>query len=89
MPSVAPNMAEGKLVSWLVNVGELAQRGEPLLEVETDKATVEVEASATGTLRRRLARTGMVVPVGALIGIITTGEAGDAEVNTFIQNFGR
>lgn len=89
LPSVAPNMAEGKLANWLVKTGEAVERGEPLLEVETDKATVEVESPVTGILRRRLAKAGTTLPVGALIGIVAPAEIGEADINLFIQGYGR
>lgn len=64
------DMKEGKLVRWLKKEGEEVGRGEPLLEIETDKAVVEVEAFASGVLRRILVGEGETVPVGHIIGII-------------------
>jgi pyruvate/2-oxoglutarate dehydrogenase complex dihydrolipoamide acyltransferase (E2) component len=58
------------IVKWLVDEGQPVRRGEPILEVETDKAVQEVEALATGTLRTQLVRPGDNVAVGTLIAMI-------------------
>ena len=51
MPDLGTTVEEMKVVRWLVDEGQPVKRGEPLLEVETDKATVEVESFVTGTLK--------------------------------------
>jgi pyruvate dehydrogenase E2 component (dihydrolipoamide acetyltransferase) len=70
MPKLGFDMQEGTLVHWLKKEGETIDKGEVLAEIETDKATVEVEASAGGTLRRLLVDEGVVVPVGSPIAIV-------------------
>ena len=50
MPNLGYEMEEGKVVSWLKQVGDRVERGEPIAEIETDKTTVEMEAIAAGTL---------------------------------------
>jgi len=70
MPKLGFDMAEGTLIRWVKGVGEAVARGEVLAEIETDKATVEVEALASGTLRRQLVTEGTAVPVGTPIAII-------------------
>jgi pyruvate dehydrogenase E2 component (dihydrolipoamide acetyltransferase) len=90
MPSVIPDMSEGKIVGWLVKPGGMVEKGEPLLEVETDKAVVEYEAPVSGILRRRMAKEGATLPVGALIGIvISDSSVSEVEINEFVQSFGR
>src|SRR6059036_1701117 len=65
----------GKIVSWLKKEGEAIKKGEPLLEVETDKAVVEVEATADGVLAGVKSHEGDVVPVGVTIAwIVAPGE---------------
>ena len=54
MPKLGFDMAEGTLVRWLKQVGESINKGEVLAEIETDKATVEVESPASGVLRKLL-----------------------------------
>ncbi len=61
---------DGEIVRWLVQVGEPVRAGQAVVEVETYKATVEVEAPADGVLRRRL-EAGTTVPAGAAIGIVS------------------
>ena len=73
----APEMAQetGKLVSWKKNEGDRVAKGEMLLEVETDKAVVEIEAQAAGILGGVTAKVGDVVPVGQTIGwLLEPGE---------------
>jgi pyruvate dehydrogenase E2 component (dihydrolipoamide acetyltransferase) len=72
MPQVSITTAEVKLVSWLKKPGDPVKRGEPLVEVETDKATVEVESYADGYLRVAKYPDGATVPLDAVIAILTT-----------------
>src|SRR5215813_5058520 len=67
MPALEMAQETGKLVSWRKKEGEQVAKGEMLLEVETDKAVVEVEAAADGILGGVTAKTGDVVPVGQTI----------------------
>ncbi len=75
MPKLGFDMAEGTLVRWVVNEGESIAKGAVLAEIETDKATVEVESTSSGMLLRQLVQQGAVVPVNDPIAII--GEAGE------------
>lgn len=70
MPDLATTESEIKITQWLVEVGQPIKRGEPLLEVETDKAAVEVESFATGVLTEILAEPEDEVDAGAVIAII-------------------
>jgi pyruvate dehydrogenase E2 component (dihydrolipoamide acetyltransferase) len=72
MPKLGFDMREGVLVRWVKNEGETINKGDVLAEIETDKATVEVESSASGVVRRLLASKGDSVPVGAAIAIVGT-----------------
>ena len=74
MPQMGFDMEEGTVVRWLKAEGDHVDRGEPIVEVETDKATVEVESFASGLLRRIVVTEGITVPVGQVIGIIGTAE---------------
>jgi pyruvate dehydrogenase E2 component (dihydrolipoyllysine-residue acetyltransferase) len=70
MPKLGFDMAEGTLVRWVKNEGENINKGDVLAEIETDKATVEVESSASGVVRKLLVDQGAVVPIGAPIAIV-------------------
>ena len=70
MPALGIAQEKGSLVSWLKKEGEPVTKGEPLMEVETDKATVEVEAPASGVLAHVTAAPGDEVPVGQRIAVI-------------------
>ena len=70
MPKLGFDMAEGTLVRWVKAEGESVKKGDVLAEIETDKATVEVESNFSGVLNRRLVEQGTVVPVGSPIAII-------------------
>src|SRR5437773_11079044 len=67
MPALEMAQETGKIVSWLKKEGDTVSKGEILLEVETDKAVVEVEATADGGLAGVKSREGDVVPVGQTI----------------------
>ena len=71
MPALSPTMTEGNVASWLKNEGDSVQAGDILCEIETDKATMEVEATDEGTLGRIVAPAGTEgVAVNAVIGLI-------------------
>ena len=77
MPALELAQETGKVLRWLKSPGEAVQKGEPIVEIETDKVTVEIEAPASGVLRDVTARAGDVVPVGQTIALIVApGEAG-------------
>jgi pyruvate dehydrogenase E2 component (dihydrolipoamide acetyltransferase) len=79
MPALEMAQETGKLVSWLKQEGEPVRKGEMLLEVETDKAVVEVEAAADGILAGVTAKPGDVVHVGHTIAwLVQPGEAAPA-----------
>ncbi len=71
MPSMGYDMKEGIVVRWRKKEGEQVARGEVIAEIETDKATVEMEAYASGVLGKILAEEGASIPVGDLIAVIT------------------
>jgi pyruvate dehydrogenase E2 component (dihydrolipoamide acetyltransferase) len=83
MPALEMAQETGKIVSWLKKEGDVISKGEPLLEVETDKAVVEIEASADGVLAGVKSHEGDVVPVGVTIAwIVATGEQPPTESAT-------
>jgi len=70
MPALGVAQQTGTLLKWLKSEGQAVAKGEPLMEIETDKATVEIEAVASGVLARVTAKPGDEVPVGQTIAII-------------------
>ena len=85
MPKLGFDMAEGLLVRWVKQVGENINKGDVLAEIETDKATVEVESSASGVVLQHIVDQGTMVPVNAPIAIIgSAGEviSGQSSVNS-------
>jgi pyruvate dehydrogenase E2 component (dihydrolipoamide acetyltransferase) len=70
MPNLGFDMEAGRINQWLKGVGDRVQRGEPLAEVETDKAVVEMEATQSGTLVEIVAGVGEEVAVGQVIGYL-------------------
>lgn len=74
MPKLGFDMQEGTLVRWVKQIGDQVNEGDVLAEIETDKATVEVEAYISGTLRQTLAEENSVVNVGEPIAIIGTAD---------------
>jgi pyruvate dehydrogenase E2 component (dihydrolipoamide acetyltransferase) len=78
MPTLGLDMEEATIQAWLKREGEAVRKDEPLLVVETDKASVEISAPETGILRQVLHPEGATVPVTHTIAIIETGEQAEA-----------
>lgn len=79
MPRLSDTMEEGTVGRWLKQPGEQVEKGEIIAEIETDKATMELEAFESGTLQKIVVNEGQTVPIGATIAIIGMGE-GSVEV---------
>jgi pyruvate dehydrogenase E2 component (dihydrolipoamide acetyltransferase) len=78
-------MEEGRLVKWIKNEGDAVKSGEPIAEVETDKAIMELVARGDGVLRKRLIGEGDSKPVGTLIGVIA---AADENIDALVASAG-
>ena len=63
MPKIGLDMEEGTILTWLKQAGDSVEEGEALVEIETDKATTEVEAAVSGTLKEIVAEEGAVVEI--------------------------
>jgi pyruvate dehydrogenase E2 component (dihydrolipoamide acetyltransferase) len=70
MPKLSPTMEEGQLSRWLKKEGDKVSMGEPLAEIDTDKATMEMQALGSGVLRKILIKEGESAPLGQIIAII-------------------
>jgi pyruvate dehydrogenase E2 component (dihydrolipoamide acetyltransferase) len=73
LPDIGEGIAEGEIVKWLVKVGDVVKEHQSIVEVMTDKATVEVPAPAAGTITAIRAKEGETVPVGKVIFSLATG----------------
>jgi len=78
----------GKIIQWLKSEGEQVVKGEPLVEIETDKATVEIEAPANGVLARVSAAAGEDIPVGQVIAAILAPEEVDNKTDASADTVG-
>ncbi|KPJ58805.1 MAG: hypothetical protein AMJ46_13590 [Latescibacteria bacterium DG_63] len=74
MPKMGQTMEKGKIIKWLKKEGEKVEKGEPLLEIETDKTTIEVEARGSGILRRIVTQEGEEAPIATTIAYIAEEE---------------
>ena len=83
MPALGVAQQTGTLLKWLKAEGQSVSKGEPLMEIETDKATVEIEAPASGVLAHVIAQAGDEVPVGQRIALILApGESPETEAKS-------
>jgi pyruvate dehydrogenase E2 component (dihydrolipoyllysine-residue acetyltransferase) len=82
MPKLSPTMEEGQIARWLKKEGDKVSMGEPLAEIDTDKATMEMQALSNGVLRKILVNEGESAPLGQLIAVI--GEA-DEDISSVIN----
>lgn len=88
MPEVLANTAEAALQTWLVKVGDTVSVGQPLAEVETEKAMVEYNSEVDGTLLRVLVEAGKTVDVGTPIAVVGAAGTADGDVDTLLAAAG-
>jgi pyruvate dehydrogenase E2 component (dihydrolipoamide acetyltransferase) len=74
MPKMGDAMTEGKVVRWYKQAGDAVKKGEPVLEIETDKVNLDLEAEADGPLGEHQAKEGEMVPVGGVLATIGGGD---------------
>lgn len=80
MPRLSDTMEEGELARWLKNVGDPVAKGDVIAEIETDKATMDLEAFEDGVLEKQLVEEGTIVPIGEAVAVIGDGSgAGGGE----------
>jgi pyruvate dehydrogenase E2 component (dihydrolipoamide acetyltransferase) len=79
LPDLGEGVAEGEIARWLVQVGQVIDEDDPLVEIQTDKTTVEIPSPAGGTVARILVEEGELVPVGTPLVVIGDGEFASAE----------
>jgi pyruvate dehydrogenase E2 component (dihydrolipoamide acetyltransferase) len=80
LPDVGEGIVEGEIVRWLAAEGDTVRQDQPLVEIMTDKATVEIPAPAPGRIARRYAAEGDIVPVGAVLVEIESESAAEPGV---------
>jgi pyruvate/2-oxoglutarate dehydrogenase complex dihydrolipoamide acyltransferase (E2) component len=73
MPNLGAEATEGRVSNWLRSAGDPVTEGEAIAEIETDKATLDLEAPASGVLREILVPAGADAPVGAVLATIDEG----------------
>ena len=78
VPAMGESVTEATISKWFKKEGDAVKRDEPLLELETDKVTVEVPSPTDGAIESISAQAGATVQVGALLGAIAEGKAGTA-----------
>jgi pyruvate dehydrogenase E2 component (dihydrolipoamide acetyltransferase) len=79
LPDLGEGVAEGEIARWLVRVGQVIDEDDPLVEIQTDKTTVEIPSPAGGKVARILVEEGELVPVGTPLVVIGDGEVTTAE----------
>ena len=87
MPKWGIEMDEGKLTEWLIDEGTTFTKGDPLVVIETDKISNEVEAEVDSTLRKKVVDADGTYAVGALLGIFASDDTSDEEIDEFINSY--
>ena len=87
MPKWGIEMQEGTVTAWNVELGRHVEKGDALLDVETEKIVNSVESPASGTLRRILAPMHDTLPVGALIAVLSDPDVTEADIDAFVRDF--
>src|SRR5215210_9600596 len=85
MPKLSPTMEEGQLTRWLKKEGDQVSMGEPIAEIDTDKATMEMQSLGSGVLRKILINEGESAPLGQIIAIIGTP---DEDISALVSKAG-
>src|SRR5262245_43982967 len=85
MPQLGETVAEGKVTKWYKSVGDAVQPGDNLFEIEPDKASMEVPATAVGVLAEIRVNTGEVVPVGAVVAVIADAAGAHASARPAVK----
>ena len=88
MPKWGIEMQQGTIADWYVSIGQQVAKGDPSVDVETDKVVNVVEAPADGVLHRVLVARGEVLPVGALLAVIGAAQAQASDIDRFIAGLG-
>ena len=86
MPKLGLVMKEGLVVLWRVEEGDEVEQGEVLLEIESDKVTVEVESSASGVVRKIIVQEEEIVPCGAVVAVIAEADEEILDLDTIIAD---
>jgi pyruvate dehydrogenase E2 component (dihydrolipoamide acetyltransferase) len=87
MPKWGIEMQEGTVTAWNHELGRHIDKGDALLDVETEKIVNSVESPASGTLRRVLAQAGDTLVVGALLAVLSEPDVTEAEIDAFVRDF--
>lgn len=87
MPKWGLAMTEGTLTSWLVEEGAAVRKGDEIAEIESTKIANVFESPLSGTIRRRVAQDGELLPVGALLAVVAPSEVSDSSIDDFIKSF--
>ena len=87
MPKWGIEMQEGTVTAWNVELGRHVDKGDTLLDVETEKIVNSVESPASGTLRRILAPMHATLPVGALIAVLADPDVAETDIDAFVRDF--
>ncbi len=87
VPKLGMTMKEGTIGAWHADEGATLEEGDPVVDVETEKIATECQAPISSVLRRRVARQGATLPVGALIAVFADAEVPDQQVDAFVAAF--
>jgi pyruvate dehydrogenase E2 component (dihydrolipoamide acetyltransferase) len=88
MPQLGETVAEGKITTWFKSVGDVVKPGDNLFEIETDKVSMEVPATAAGVLEQIRVAAGEVAPVGAVVAVVGGAAVGSAASITKVSGDG-
>ena len=87
VPKWGIEMQEGTITGWQVAIGASVDKGDELIDIETDKIVNTMEAPVAGVVCRQLVDEGETLRVGELLGVIATAEASDADIDAFVAEF--
>ena len=85
MPKWGLSMKTGKIVEWFVAEGDTIDKGDDVVDIETDKIAGTLESPVGGLIRRIIAEPGADLPVGAVLAVVAPTEVADAEIDTVVE----
>lgn len=87
LPKMGLTMETGSIAAWHIDENAEVQEGDEIADIETEKVTTAYEAPASGVWRRSIAKIGVEMPVGELIGVIADRDTSEKEITVFIEQF--
>ena len=86
LPDIGEGLHEAELLQWMVKEGDVIREDDPLMEIQTDKAAVEITSPVTGRVARLLGKVGDLLLIGSVVVIFDDGQAGTVPAEAAVES---